>query len=108
MIPRKISAVHDHAADGRSVSAYPLRGALHNDMGTMLDRPEEISCRTERVVNHEGHAYFIRKGGESFEIGDVVPRVNYRLYENGLCMFVDELLELMQYVVIVCMIYYAM
>ena len=64
------AAVDDDAADRRAVTADELRGRVHDDVGTVPQRLDEVRAR-ERVVDHERDAVVVRDLRDAFEVEDV-------------------------------------
>lgn len=48
--PVELAAVHDHPANRRAVSADPFGGAVHDDVGAVLDGAAEVAACAEGVV----------------------------------------------------------
>jgi hypothetical protein len=70
--PVEASGIDDHAADGGAVAADPLRRRGDHDVGTVVDRSDEVAGRPEGVVDHERDAVLVGHGGEALEVRDVV------------------------------------
>src|SRR3972149_5759687 len=75
-------AVHDDAADGRTVATDPLRGRVDDDIRTVLDRLGEQ--RGERVVDDDRHAPGMRHVRDGRKVVDIEARVADQLGEDGL------------------------
>lgn len=88
--PVELAAVDDDAADGGAVAADPLGRRVHDDVGAVLDGPQEVAARAESVVDDEGHTLGVGDLGDGLEVGDVVARVADALDVDGLGLVVDQ------------------
>jgi hypothetical protein len=53
LAPVKFAAVYDDTSNGCPVAANPLGCTVYNNIGSMFDRPEEVTTGTEGVVDLE-------------------------------------------------------
>ena len=95
LAPVELAAVHDHAPDGGAMPANPLGGRVHHDIRPVVDRPAEITPRSERVIDHDRHARLMRHRDNGLEVRDVVARVADALDIDRLRLIIDQALELL-------------
>src|SRR4029077_17991644 len=72
--PIEGAAVDDHARDRRAVSAQILRGGVHDDVGAVGQRLNQVRGG-DGVVHDQRHACVVRDGRDVRDVGDVVLRV---------------------------------
>ena len=77
------AAIDDHAADRIAVAAEEFGGRVDDDIGAMLERPDQVGGR-HRVVDDEREIVLLRDGRDGFEIDDHAARIGDRLDEDGL------------------------
>ena len=58
-VQSNVAAVDDDAADRRAVAAEVLRRRVHDDVGAVLERPDQVRGR-DRVVDDQRHACVVR------------------------------------------------
>lgn len=51
LAPVEFSAVNHHATDGSAVAANPFGGAVHDDVGAVVDGPGKVATGAECIVN---------------------------------------------------------
>ena len=95
--PVERAAVHDDAAERRTVPADELGRAVHDDIRAVLDGADQIR-RTEGVVDDERNAVRVGDGGERVDVGDVAVRVAERLDVECLGVGTDRGFDLVQVV----------
>ena len=88
--PVERTAVDEHAADRRAVTADPLGGRVHDDVGSVVERAAEVAARTERVVDNDRQPVAVGDVGDGLEVGDVVPGIPDRFEIDGPGVVVDE------------------
>ena len=81
--PLELAAVDDDAADDRAVAAEELGGRVHDDVGTVLERTDEVRGR-DRVVDDERHVVLVRDVGDERDVEHVDLRVADGLGEEQL------------------------
>ncbi|OEI69485.1 hypothetical protein Cus16_0091 [Curtobacterium sp. ER1/6] len=81
--PVEPAAVDDEPAEAGTVPGEELRGGVHDDVGAVLDRPDEVR-RRQGVVDDERHPGPVRGVGDPGDVEDVVLRVRDRLGEEEL------------------------
>jgi hypothetical protein len=86
--PRERAAVDDRAADDGAVAAEELGGRVHDDVGAVLERADEVG-RRDRVVDDERHAGLVRDVGDRADVEHVDLRVADRLGEEELRVRAD-------------------
>src|SRR5262249_56006099 len=72
--PGEGAAVDDHARDCRAVSAQVLRGGVHDDVGAVGQRLDQVRGG-DGVVDDQRHARVVRDGRDVRDVEDVVLRV---------------------------------
>jgi hypothetical protein len=72
------AAVDDGAADRGAVAAEVLRRGVHDDVGAVLERPDEVR-RRDRVVHDERHARGVGDPRDPRDVEHVDQRVGDRL-----------------------------
>ena len=77
------AGVDDHARDGRGVPAEVLRGGVGDDVGAVLDRPQQVRGG-QRVVHDQRHAGLVGGVGDGAHVQDVPARVAEGLAEERL------------------------
>jgi hypothetical protein len=90
--PGEAAAVDDDAADRVAMAADVLGQRVHDDVGTVFERPAEVG-RGDRIVDDQGDAVPVRNFRQLLEIGDVAQRVADRFAVQGLGLLVDQLFE---------------
>ena len=86
--PVEISEVDDRAAHRGAVAAHELGERMDDDVGAVLDRPEQ-DRRRHRVVDDERDAVFVSYIGVSREVDDVAGGVADALAKDGACGLID-------------------
>ena len=86
--PVKLTAVHNHAAESRTVTADELRSGMHDDVGAVFQRANQVR-RTEGVVNHHRDLVLVGNLGNGLDIRDVGVRVAEGLDQDELGVFLD-------------------
>lgn len=81
-LPVKASGIHDYSAQAGTMAANELRGRMHHDIGTMLDRTYEKRC-AERIVHDHYGIVAVSDFRNTVNVGDVGIRIAERLYYNG-------------------------
>jgi len=71
-------------------AADPLRCRVNNDIRPVLERLNQVSSSSERIINNERNIVFVSDLGDCFEIGNVQPRVADRFDVDGFCFIVDQ------------------
>lgn len=51
LAPVELPAVYDHATNCRAVAADPFGRRMDNDVGAMVNRPDEVAARAEGVID---------------------------------------------------------
>src|SRR5665648_62145 len=82
------SAVDDHPADGRAVTAQVLGRRVHDDVSTPLDRADQVR-RRHRVVDDQRDADLVRDPSDRLDVEDVGLRVGDGLAEEQLGVGLD-------------------
>ena len=81
--PVEGAAVDDHAGDRRAVSAEVLGGRVHDDVGAVGQRLDQVR-RGDGVVDDQRHAGVVRDRRDVGDVEDVVLRVGDGLGEERL------------------------
>src|SRR5665213_133130 len=81
--PYLLRPIEHGAADRRAVAADVLRRRVHDDVGAVLDRAQQVR-RGERVVDDQRNAPRMRDPGNRGDVEDVELRVSERLGEHRL------------------------
>ena len=82
-LPVELSAVYDHAAEARAVSAEELRRRVHNDVRAVLDGAQEVG-RGKGVVDDDGYALRVRCLCDRLDVDEVGVRVADGLEKDAL------------------------
>ena len=69
-LPVKLAGVNDDAAQRGAVAADELGGRMDNDVGTMLDRADQVG-RAEGVVDDKRNTVLVGDSGNGVNVGDV-------------------------------------
>ena len=69
-LPVELAGVNDDAAQRGAVAADELGGRMDNDVGTMLDRADQVG-RAEGVVDDKRNAVLVGDSGNGVNVGDV-------------------------------------
>ena len=69
-LPVELAGVNDDAAQRGAVAADELGGRMDNDVGTMLDRADQVG-RAEGVVDDQRDAVLVGDSGNGVNVGDV-------------------------------------
>ena len=78
----EVARVDDRARDRGAVSAQVLRGRVDDDVGTPLDRADQVGGG-DRVVDDEGHADLVGDRCDRLDVEDVALRVGDGLAVEG-------------------------
>ena len=89
-LPVKLSAVDDHAAEARAVSAEELRRGVHNDVRAVLDGAQEVG-RGKGVVDDDRHALRVRCLCDRLDVDEVGVRVADGLDKDALRIRTDRI-----------------
>ncbi|CAI8438051.1 MAG: Uncharacterised protein [Cyanobium sp. ARS6] len=87
--PVEGASIHNHTAQTGSVATDPFGCTLHNHVRTMLDRSQQGTAGSERVVHDQRDATLPGQGGESLEIRDVEAWVAHGFHVDGLGAVID-------------------
>ena len=78
-----MSAVHDDAADGRTVATDEFGGRVHDDVGTVAKGLGQVRGG-QRAVDHKRNLVLVRDARHTFEVEDVALGIAERLREERL------------------------
>ena len=81
--PVEGAAVDDHAGDRSAVSTEVLGGRVHDDVGALSDRLDQVR-RGDGVVDDQRHTVLVGDRGDTGDVQDVDLRVGDRLGEERL------------------------
>ena len=90
--PRKLSRVHDQAAERRAVTADVLGGRVHDDVDAVLEGLQQHG-RGNGVVYDRCDAMASRHLRDLGDIHDIAGRITDRFEKHCTCFLVDELFE---------------
>lgn len=88
--PVVVTPVDNHAPHRGAVATDPLGSRVQDHVGSPLDRVEDVTTLTERVVHDQRDVMLACHGGDRFEIGHVVFRVPDGLQVDRLGSPVDQ------------------
>ena len=86
------AAIDDGAAERRAVAAHELGQRMDDDVGAVLDRPQQ-DRRRHGVVDDQRHAVALGDLGERLDIADIAGRIADAFAEDGARLGVDQLLD---------------
>lgn len=89
LAPVKLARVDNHTSNSGAMPADPLGGRVHDDVGAMVNRTDEVAACAKGVVHNERDARVVGDFGNGLEVGDVVARVADALDVHGLGVVVD-------------------
>ena len=72
--PVELAAIHNHAAESRTMTTDELGGRMHHDIGTVFNGANQIR-RTEGIVDHQRNLVLVGDFGDSVDIRNVGMRV---------------------------------
>ena len=75
--------------------AYKLRGGMHHNISTMLDRTNQIRS-TEGIVDNQRDFMTMGNLGNGVNINDIGIRISQCLDKDGFRIFPDSFLEVGQ------------
>ena len=84
----ELASVYNDATQARSVATYKLRGRVHHNVGSVLQRTDEVG-RAEGVVDNHGNAVAVGYLGRALNIGDVGVGVAQGFDEHQLGVGLD-------------------
>ena len=87
--PVELAAIHNHAAESRTVTSDELGGRMHHDIGTVFNRANQIRS-TEGVVDHQRNLVLVSDFGDSVDIRNVGMRVAESFDEDELRVALDS------------------
>ncbi len=90
--PVEGAGVDNDAADRVAVAAQEFRQRMHDNVGAVVDRTDQIGGR-QRVVDNQRHASVAGHGRDRLDIGDAAAGVRNRLDEDRLGARRDRALE---------------
>ena len=96
-LPVKVAAIDNHATQRGAVAANELSCGVDDDVGTMLQRTEQIRG-AEGVVDDDWQAMLLGDLGDSVDVGNVGVGVTERLEVNDRGVVLDGALDLVQVV----------
>ena len=99
VVPIVGSALDDHAAHRRAVSAEPLGRRLDDDGSAVLDRTAQVAAGSERIVDDQRKVVAPCKRGKRAEIGHGEARIADRLDIDRPRARVDQRLHMLRIVV---------
>src|SRR2546423_3089972 len=82
--PIELAAVDDQSGNRIAMATEKLRSRMYDDVGTPLDRPNEVG-RGEGVIDDEWNACFSRHSGHGLDVSDDAARVGDAFDEDCLC-----------------------
>lgn len=94
-LPIEVTAVDDHTAQRGAVAADKLGCGVDDDVGTMLQRTEQIRG-AEGVVDDNRQAMLLGDLGDGVDVGDVGVGVTERLEIDDRGVVLDGALDLVQ------------
>ena len=81
--PVEGAGIDDDAADRVAVAAEEFRQRVHDDVGAVIDRADQIG-RRQRVVDDQRHAGLARHGRDRLDVGDAAAGIGDRFDEDRL------------------------
>ncbi|MGY4417285.1 hypothetical protein ACVWW4_009021 [Bradyrhizobium sp. LB7.1] len=84
--------IDDDATDRIAVAAQKLRQRVHDDVGTVIDRPDQIG-RGQRVVDDQRYARLARHRRDRLDVGDAAGGIGDGLDEDRFRARRDRALE---------------
>lgn len=87
--PVELAAIHNHAAESRSMTTDELGGRMHHDIGTVFNRANQVR-RTEGVVDHQRNLVLVGDFGDGIDIRNVGMRVAECFDKDELRVFLDS------------------
>ena len=79
--PVEAAAIDEHAADRHAVTADPFRRRMHDDVGAVLDRPDQAG-RGEGRIDHQRQAGNVGDGGNRRDVEHLEAGIAQRLGED--------------------------
>ena len=95
--PVELATVNNHAAKGRTVTADELCSGMHDNVGTMFKRTDQVRS-TEGVVDYDRNLVLVSEFRNSFDIRDVGIRVAERFDKDELRVVLDCAFDFLQVV----------
>lgn len=89
LLPVKLAGIDYDTTNGRAVATDPLGSAVDDNIRTMINRTDDISTSTKRIVDDERNVIVVCHLGNLGEGCDVVLGVSDALYVECLGLFVD-------------------
>ena len=80
--PVERAAIHDDAAHRIAMAADELRQRMHDDVGAIFDRPDEIG-RRQRVVDDQRKTMLVRDFGDGLDVDELAAGIGKALDEDG-------------------------
>ena len=87
--PVELAAIHNHAAESRTVTTDELGGRMHHDIGTVFNRANQIRS-TEGVVDHQRNLVLVGDFSDGIDIRNVGMRVAESFDKDELRVFLDS------------------
>ncbi len=94
LLPGKLAAVDDGAAERGAVPAHELGQRMHHDVGAVFDRPQQ-DRRGDRVVDDQRHAVFVGHARQRFDVADISRRIADTFAKDRPRLVVDQLLDIL-------------
>ena len=90
--PAEAAGIDHHAGERGAVAAHELGQGFDDDVGAMLDRPQQDG-RRHRIVDDERHAVAVRTVRKRGDVRDVASRVADAFAVDGLGVGIDQRLD---------------
>tara|TARA_B100000614_G_C14411585_1_gene438078 strand:+ start:256 stop:843 length:588 start_codon:yes stop_codon:yes gene_type:complete len=88
VLPIESSRIHHHTADSGTMSAQPFCQAVHHDIGTIFDRPQQ-ERGSKGGVNDERNLFFMDNPGIFTDIGNLKCGISDGFDINRSCLFIN-------------------
>mmetsp|Transcript_84409 Transcript_84409/g.257745 ORF Transcript_84409/g.257745 Transcript_84409/m.257745 type:complete len:421 (-) Transcript_84409:60-1322(-) len=96
--PIEVTLLHDEAPHRVAMTPQALRGAVDDDIGTVLEGSDQVRCGC-RVVHNQWQTVLVRDACELLQVQDKATRVRDRLAIHCLCPGRDGALDAIEILV---------
>ncbi len=88
-LPRKLAGIDKGAAERGAMAAHEFRQRMHDNVGAVLDRPQQ-DRRCHRIVDNERHAMRMRDLRQLLDVANISRGVADRLAKHRARVLVDQ------------------
>src|SRR5580704_2376407 len=93
--PGKLSTIHDHSTQRRTVPSHELGHGMYDDIGAVFDRPQQ-DWRGNCVIDNQRNAVFVGDPSKSFDVRDIARWITYAFAKDRPGVFVDQLFHILR------------